>query len=337
MIGIYDILQLILRYATEPVYTFIPQIPKNLYPQLKAELGPNPLATRYILKNLDKYSTEQIASNPHPRIIKEIMKRINEKNYTMSEFKNIIIKLASNINTDPDFTQYTQSIIFDFVDGAIFFQDCESILKSLFKVYKSKKFYDKYKNIYSDADSTVLAHGSYPYFSDVSIEENEQELIKIFEQLQKWTSIHPAQSVNYPPLVRELEIACGTSSKKSESEFLKEIINPLVSAEICKNPGAINILKADPSHIMPYHVSFNPRVGELIELGLIGIKDIRWDNLTTHNSNSLKIILDIFNQLGASKEDYLQLVKLQNSIYSLDAYGARLTKLVTREIHRQIN
>ena len=288
-----DIIQLIMTYST-PQYKLPDWIDKSLHQQILNSdlLGSNPRATRYIRKNLPKYSIAQLASNPDPHVIHKVM--------MFSTFDPIgyyeAINLMKNPSTDKAFLEWAERKICEVIDSDVdkwARPERDAVLISFARINKFKGFYDKYlKN--SQLLWTNTFNSTYPYFIDASEEVNEQYFIHMLMQCN--TTDKQVQKVPAPLIIKKLEIMCGLAvpssiSDPKLSEQLGLVIGEIDPFYLSQNPGAIHILKARPGLINVLNVLNNPKVSVLIDAGVISSKiNALWRTLQHNDPELVKII-----------------------------------------------
>lgn len=311
-----DIICLVLTYSIEPVYKLIPEIRNRIHKLPFGCFGTNPKNRYDILTYPKRYSIRQIIGNPHPKIEKHVMERINESIKNKSDFRYFYNELALVKTNNLEYIKWIEKTIFNYADRL-----CENngfsgwirsiinnitgetqfyinLLKVLMSKYRSKKFYDKIHNVVND-DMYMMKYGTYPFFLDISKEQNEQEFIRLLSSLEKYAPIPQIQRIDHPAIINELEIIYGLNSDKSvsSSEFIRKMMGPADPMCITMNPGAIHILKKNPRLINHYYASSNPKFMELVNCGLA--HDLRYpivrQKLEKENPLIISSIVDILN------------------------------------------
>lgn len=284
-----DIIHLVLTYATEPIYRLIPEISERIDLLPYGCFGSNPKMYRDILSNPKKYNIYQIILNPHPKLRKELIRRA-EEHIKNKPNDDVLYKQIVSIRTkDQEFSKWVEKKIFNYADklsgnnnnwvGNIinwFLSDKNDYNKlfigDLIIEYKSKKFYDKYKSYtFHNIELLLIKYAKYPFFLDITKEENEIEFIRMLHNIAKYTndSIPEIQKINHPAIINELEIIYGLKSDKFSSEFIRKMMGLVENRYLTMNCGTIHILTKFPDLIEDLYVYSNPKLTELIISGQI--------------------------------------------------------------------
>lgn len=308
----FDIIKLVLTYSTPIPYKLPAWIDKSIRNKIyrSSPFAKNPKNFRYILKNPEQFGYE-ILENPAPELKFMIMARANQLSNSEIINAKIFRHIANNKSNDPGFIKFITDKIIRAIDEFIDQNSSDVIeLGNLFRLISrantSKDIFDKY--IYENCFSDEYYYGytfseKYPYFPNESEETNIEYFMKMFDKLKS----HPYGLMNgiwmqawpIPIIIKYLEIAYGLSETNSmdfdTKQRLYELLGPLSNFQISRNPGAIHILKALPELIDSVSIYQNPRVGELIDLGIIKPKpklNIRDMYHRTSQTNSMNWLCD---------------------------------------------
>lgn len=324
----FDVSQLVIRYTIES-YKLPKWIDKSFHPEIFKiyGIGENHRAAKYIMKNLPEFPIERIGSNPHPKIIEHIKSYVE----THGLNKHSMLHIMRNPSTDPDFIAWVDDKISNFMDEQariLSHDEFNELLMSSTHSNKSKKFFDKYLASDDNYSSRVFLN-FYPYFPNESNETNTQYFISMlnkFYELPFCIGEIPA-----PLIIKKLEIIYGLAPPDSIpdqviSEKLSTLMRNMEPANISQNPGAIHILKAKPKLINALSLSHNPRVGEIIECGLLRVNLLRLLTYRTDDSKVFDIIkksivkpirdiaqikyIDVWNQYLFESYDNMRLIRL---------------------------
>lgn len=330
-----DVTNLVLTYATEPIYTFIPEIPKPSHQEIRAQLGTNPWASRYILKHLNIYNPHQIIANPDLRIISHTIKTLllDGSSLNRRTLSRIYGNLLLNAPNESELIKQVETLFFSDMESALGENRNGILLRRIFSYCfsscRSKKLFDLYAERFGFTTNDLLAMGSYLFFADLTEEENSRELLRILENIRSPTDtrlgILPIkQRTDHPIMIKELEIVCGISSEKSARTYRVHMLNP---DEISRNPGAIHILQARPDLISYDSVVFNPKICTLIKSGIVKFSSINWKDLP-NSRESLDLILENLDVGKLDKNSLETLGFKQDSTYSVNKFGLRLIRWV---------
>lgn len=282
-----DIAELILLYATIPLYKFVDWIDKSSYNRCYKLMGSNPRAGRYILKNIDRYTLQQIASNPDPKIMEYVRKKLSTSEIILDKAR-ICSSLMANPTKDPEFIKF----IVEYTDRYCQASNFDDYM-GLINKNRSKLIYRKYFERYGM--TSEIFEGKYPFFIDCDEKENECMLIELIQKLIDEHTINISafvQSTNSPLILKRIKVKLGLEPE-TELNTISQLIDGQIGNDISKlflsiNPGSIDILRSCPDLIPKSGVDEIPFVAKLIKEGLVPLEKLfESAKFLTHNDPEL--------------------------------------------------
>lgn len=340
-----NIIKLLLAYTVEPVYKLIPSLSEKMINLPTGCFGTNPKNRYDILARPEKYSFYDIINNPHPKIQKEVMRRTEEFIKKKLDIHDLYINLASVKSNNSDYAKWIEKIIFNYADRLCGNNNTGLIgwasniqnylsgqtalhmdsLTGLVSKYRSKKFYDKFYSV-PNVDIELIKFGTYPFFLDISEEENQQEFIRLLKNLEKRAPIPEIQRINHPAIINELEIIYGLNpdKSKSSSKFIRKMMGPIELWYVSNNPGAAHILKTIPElKNKCFNTKMSIEESELIKQNPIIMANIfaRFDCSKSNGFTNNQLV-------KLARENMIAQIDMDHNCIFYDPYEKKLINLV---------